>query len=132
MLTTLASRGAEVTNVGPTSLAGVPENEYSVTFSKDAAKSLVDNELKKFPAWLRNDTSISSAAAGLGAVAEKVYIGENNMLSAITMSTTMSVAGQSANVSVAYNITGYGVPVTAAIPPASQVTPISQITKSLG
>lgn len=132
MLATLANGGAVVTDVGPTTLNGAQVSEYSVTFSKGAAKGLVDNELKKFPAWLRNDSAVTSAAAGLGAISEKVYIGQNKMLSAITMSTTMSVAGQSANVAVTYDITGYGVPVNVTVPPANQVTPISQISSSLG
>ena len=131
-LTTLASEGAVVTNEGPATFGGATTNEYLVTFSKSNAQSLITNELSKLPAWLRSDSSVSSAAAGLGDITENVYIGPNGKLAAVTMNTSVTEAGQTATVALTYNITGYGVPVDVTVPPASEVTPAAQISTPAG
>jgi hypothetical protein len=127
-LSLAASEGAVVTDNGTVNVNGASGHEYTVTFSQAAAQSLVTSKLKSFPAWMRQ----AAANVTPGSVTEVIDVNPAGLLAKFQVTTSESVSGQSASVSLTENVTGYGVVVNVSAPPANQVTPESQIASLMG
>lgn len=121
LLTMLAHQGAVVADGGSVVVNGQALHQYNVTFSSSSAQSLISSKLQDLPSWMT--TAIKGAS--FGAVSMKVDLNAQGELATTSMTTSVTVSGQTVNVNVGETITGYGVPVQVTVPPANEVTPLS-------
>jgi hypothetical protein len=124
MLQQLQSAGGTVTSLGPTTYEGSSVTEYSVSIPP----SVLEGEMGRVPSSLQQGLS----GVNLPDIEADVYIGSDNLLKAIHMPMTFSVAGQSMSMDMTMSFSNYGTPVSVTPPPANEVMPLSQLGGALG
>jgi hypothetical protein len=127
-LSLLASQGATVTNDGSVTENGQSMTQYTVTVDASQVQHLISSNAAKLPSWM------SSAASKLssGTVVETVDVDAAGRLGYLDANVKETVAGTSVGVNIAETVTGYGVPVNVTVPPASEVTSITNPSQLSG
>jgi hypothetical protein len=127
-LSVLASEGASVTNDGPVTESGQTMTQYTVSVDPSQVQHLVAANAGKFPSWITGAVSKLSS----GTVVETVDVDAAGRLGYVGANVNETVAGTSVGVNIDETVTGYGVPVTVTVPPASQVTSITNLSQLSG
>jgi hypothetical protein len=127
-LSFLAQQGAVVTDEGTVTLNGQSVTQYDVAIGSSAAQKIVSTRLKNLPSWIANVAS----EATLGTTTETVDVDALGRLAFVSVSTTETVAATSVAATVSETVTGYGMPVKITVPPASQVSSSTNLTKLAG
>jgi hypothetical protein len=127
-LTFLAQQGAVVTDEGTVTLNGQAVTQYDVAIGSAVAQHIVSSRLKDLPAWMAKLASQVTT----GTVAETVDVDSLGRLAFVSASTNETVSGTSVSDTVSETVTGYGMPVNIAVPPASQVSSSANLTKLAG
>lgn len=116
-----ASDGAVVKDLGEVSLNGVAEHQYSVTLDQVAFKKW--NSTAKLPGWASDAArSVSSST-----LAETIDVNSLGRIAQVTEQWYATVNGASVFSQTTVDFTAYNVPVSVSVPPASEVTPLSQL-----
>jgi hypothetical protein len=90
--------------------------------------SVIQKDVGRLPASLQKDVSGLSVPN----VTMQVYIGQGNLLKAVHMPFTFSLAGQSMTEDMTYVLSNYGTPVNVTPPPANEVEPLGAFGSGLG
>jgi hypothetical protein len=122
----LALQGNTVTALGDSSINGVAVKGYSVTLNPSTINSEIKNA--DLPDWMKQSLSQVSAFSGTA----KVYVNDSGQLARTSSTTTQTVSSSTVTVNQTNDFTGYGTPVSIAIPPASQVVPFTQFLQKAG
>jgi hypothetical protein len=120
-LSLLASEGATVTNDGSVTENGQSMTQYTVSVDSSQAKHLITANAANLPSWMTNAASKFSS----GTVVQTVDIDAAGRLGYLGENVNETVAGTTVGVNIDETVTGYGVPVAVTVPPASQVTSIT-------
>lgn len=127
-LSLLASEGATVTNDGSVTENGQAMTQYTVSIDASQVQHLITSNTSKLPSWM----SAAASKFSSGTVVETVDIDAAGRLGYVGATVNETVAGASVAVNIAETVTGYGVPVTVTVPPASQVTSITNPSQLSG
>ncbi len=127
-LSLLASEGATVTNDGSVTENGQTMTQYTVTIDASQAQHLVTSATSKLPSWM----AAAAAKVSPGTVVETVDIDAAGRLGYVSANVSSTVAGTTVSVTSSETVTGYGVPITVVVPPASQVTSITSLSQLAG
>lgn len=127
MLRLLSQQGNKVTPIGSSKIDGVTVDGYKVTFDP----AVIQQELgsANLPAWMRGaieDVNLQNAT-------ETVFIDGSAQLRRTTMRVDVNgPSGKSTTVDETFDLSEYGVPVSIAAPPASQVVDFQQFLQQVG
>ncbi len=123
MLQQLQSEGGTVTSLGPTTYSGTAVTEYSVALPQ----SDIEKAMGQLP------SSLQHALSGVTppSIEAKVYVASGNMLKAIDLPLSLSIAGQTMSEDMTMVFSNFGTPVTVTPPPSSEVIPFSQFAGGL-
>ncbi len=124
-LSLLAAQGATVTNDGTVSENGQQMTQYTVSVDAAQLQHLITSSAAKLPTWM----VAAASKVTSGTETETVDIDSAGRLGYVSAQMSESVAGTSVGVTVEETVTGYGVPVTVTVPPASQVTSITSLSQ---
>jgi hypothetical protein len=127
-LSLLASEGATVTNDGSVTENGQLMTQYTVTVDASQVQHLITSNAAKLPSWMTSAATKFSS----GTVNETVDVDAAGRLGYVGVNVNETVAGTSVGVNIAETVTGYGVPVTVTVPPASEVTSITNPSQLSG
>ncbi|HEY1762463.1 MAG TPA: hypothetical protein VGG17_07715 [Acidimicrobiales bacterium] len=127
-LSLLASEGATVTNDGSVTENGQSMTQYTVSVDSSQAKHLITANAASLPSWMATAASKFSS----GTVVQTVDIDAAGRLGYLGENVNETVAGTNVGVNIDETVTGYGVPVTVTVPPASQVTSITNPSQLSG
>ena len=127
MLRLLSQQGNTVVPLGSSKVNGVAVNGYRVTFDPAAMQRQLSSA--NVPSWMR--TAISQV--NLQNATETVYIDSAGQLRRTTMHVEVNApSGKSASVDETFDLSDYGIPVSIAAPPASQVVDFQQFLQIAG
>jgi predicted lipoprotein with Yx(FWY)xxD motif len=124
-LSLLAAQGATVTNDGTVSEDGQRMTQYTVTVDGAQVQNLITSGAVKLPSWMAAAVSKFSS----GTATETVDVDSAGRLGYLSAKVNETISGTVAGVMFAETVTGYGVPVNVAVPPASQVTSITNLSQ---
>jgi hypothetical protein len=127
-LSLLASEGATVTNDGSVSENGQSMTQYTVSVDASQVQKLITSSAATLPSWMTTAASKFSS----GTVVETVDVDAAGRLGYLGAQVNETVAGTSVGVNIDETVTGYGVPVSVTVPPASQVTSITNANQLSG
>lgn len=127
-LSLLASEGATVTNDGAVAENGQTMTQYTVSIDASQVQHLIAANAGKLPSWMTGEASKFSS----GTVVETVDVDAAGRLGYVGANVDETVAGTSVGVTIDETVTGYGVPVTVSVPPASDVTSITNLGQLSG
>jgi hypothetical protein len=114
----LAHRGDQVTDLGTASVAGVPTTQYQVVITPAVLKRQVS--AAHLPSWLN-----SGLQAFSGSITESVFVDHSGLLRKMTVMMSLTVQGQSAQVSATTQLSHFGAAVSIVAPPRSEVTDLT-------
>lgn len=120
-LSLLASEGATVTNDGSVTENGQSMTQYTVSVDASQVQHLITSNASSMPSWM----TAAASEVSSGTVVETVDVDAAGRLGYFGANFNETVAGTSVGMNVDETVTGYGVPVTVTVPPASQVTSIT-------
>ncbi len=127
-LSLLASEGASVTNDGPVTENGQTMTQYTVSVDASQVQHLIASSAAKLPSWM----SAAASKFSSGSVVETVDVDAAGRLGYLGAQVNETVAGASVGVKIDETVTGYGVPVDVTVPPASEVTSITNSSQLSG
>jgi hypothetical protein len=124
VLRALSQDGNTATDIGPSTINGVPVEGYAVRV--DAAAIQKDIAQENLPAWLQQELQHVSNPS----VDYKVYIDGSGLLTRLTTVTTETVSGQAVSENFTIDFSDYGVPVNVTAPPADEVAPFRSLLQA--
>jgi hypothetical protein len=122
-LAALARGGAKVTDLGATSVQGVPMTEYQVVPSTGQLTAGIRRAAKVLPAWMRGATG----GVSISGDTTDVWIARDGRVHQMQVTETVQVARLTETVDLTLHVTGYGGRVEVQAPPSNEVTPFSKV-----
>jgi hypothetical protein len=116
ILKLLGQSGNEATDLGPSTVDGQSVEGYSVVVNQSMLRAQMAR--KGVPSWMQ----AAMAAVKNPHESYRVYVNGSGLLERFANEVTLTVGGQSVNDVATMDFSDYGVPVSIAAPPATQVT----------
>jgi flavin-binding protein dodecin len=126
-LALLTRRGAVLKDEGMVKVDGATMHQYSVSVSKTSATSVVSRRESDLPTWLVNPAT----EGPLGALSMTLDVNAGGRIGRIKFTTSATQDGTYAIVHATETITGYGRPVTIAVPSKKQLTFVDALSGTL-
>jgi hypothetical protein len=126
-LALLTRSGAVLKDEGMVTVGGVSMLQYSVTLTKSSSTSIVSRQESSLPSWLAN----SATQGPLGARSMTLDVNAAGTIGRIEFTTSATQDGTFATVRAFETITGYGAPVSIAVPAKKQLTFVNALAGTL-
>jgi hypothetical protein len=126
-LALLTRAGAVLKDEGTVEVDGVSMHQYSVTLHTSSTTSIVSHHASNLPEWLVDP----STEGPLGARSMTFDVNAAGTIGRIIFTTSATQDGTFAIVHATETITGYGVPVTIAVPAKKQLTFVNALAGTL-
>jgi hypothetical protein len=117
-LALLEQQGATVTSLGSSNIDGVDVTGYQV----DLSNAQIQSKLQDIPSWLRQ----AASQIDFSGLTYDVYVDGSNQIRRCSVTTQITVAGQTVSANVDEDLSQYGDPVSISAPPAYQVVSLQQ------
>jgi hypothetical protein len=126
-LALLTQAGAVLKDEGMVQVDGTSMHQYSVTPSNSGSTVIVNRTEKSLPLWLANPAT----EGPLGAHSMTLDVNAAGTIGRIMFTTSATQDGTFATVHATETITGYGAPVTIAVPSKGQLTYVNALAGTL-